>query len=62
MTAGGLKRRQGVDAASPTYFTGSERTLDILGAYAEGLFRLWKAVGEEKHSEQVSTSQRTRGR
>ena len=40
MTAGGLKRRQGVlDAASQTYFTGPKATLDILGAYAEDLFR-----------------------
>ena len=37
MTAGGLKRRQGVlDAASPRV---PKATLDILGAYAEDLFR-----------------------
>ena len=73
MTAGGLKRRQGVlDAASQTYFTGSESNVrhsgGVRGGPLSGDFwsriRLWKAVAKEEgnHSEQVSTSQRTRGR
>ena len=56
MTAGGLKRRQGVlDAASQTYFTGSESNVrhsgGVRGGPLSGDFwsriRLWKAVAEE---------------
>ena len=56
MTAGGLKRRQGVlDAASPTYFTGSESNVrhsgGVRGGPLSGDFwsriRLWKAVAKE---------------
>ena len=56
MTAGGLKRRQGVlDAASQTYFTGSESNVrhsgGVRGGPLSGDFwsriRLWKAVAKE---------------
>ena len=56
MTAGGLKRRQGVlDAASQTSFTGSESNVrhsgGVPGSAPSGDFwsriRLWKAVAEE---------------
>ena len=56
MTAGGLKRRQGVlDAASQTYFTGFESNVrhsgGVRGGPLSGDFwyriRLWKAVAEE---------------
>ena len=53
VTAGGLKRRQGVlDAASQTYFTGSESNVrhsgGLRGGPLSGDFgRLWKAVAEE---------------
>ena len=56
MTAGGLKRRQGVlDAASHTYFTGSESNVrhsgGVRGGPLSGDFwsriRLWKAVAKE---------------
>ena len=56
MTAGGLKRRQGVlDAASQTYFTGSESNVrhsgGVRGGPLSGDFwsriRLWKAVAED---------------
>ena len=57
MTAGGLKRRQGVlDAASQTYFTGSESNVrhsgGVPGSAPSGDFwsriRLWKAVAKEE--------------